>query len=150
MKKLEAIAEFFLQIAESQEEEEPITHLKLQKLMYYAQGYHLVAYGGPLFEESLKAWDHGPVVPELYSVYQKHGAKPIPAEGTNLDLELSEEERDFLKEIWELYGQFSAWKLRNMTHSEFPWRETKRNETISHEKLIDYFQDYVSDGQEAA
>ncbi len=44
-----------------------ITQLKLQKLMYIAQGIHLALYDAPLFKEEIEAWQHGPVVRELYS-----------------------------------------------------------------------------------
>jgi uncharacterized phage-associated protein len=39
-----------------------ISNLKLQKLLYYAQGFYLAIYGKALFEEDIVAWEHGPVV----------------------------------------------------------------------------------------
>ncbi len=35
---------------------------KLHKLLYYAQGHHLAAFGQQLFVQSISAWDMGPVV----------------------------------------------------------------------------------------
>ncbi|MBC6455939.1 MAG: DUF4065 domain-containing protein [Hormoscilla sp. SP5CHS1] len=55
-----------------------ISNLKLQKLVYYAQGFHLAIYVRPLFTEAIAAWTHGPVVPELYEYYQKYGNCAIP------------------------------------------------------------------------
>lgn len=40
-----------------------ISNLKLQKLIYYAQGFHLAISDRPLFPEPIKAWIHGPAVP---------------------------------------------------------------------------------------
>ena len=40
---------------------ECLTNLKLQKLLYYQQGYHLAAFGTPLFEENVESWMYGPV-----------------------------------------------------------------------------------------
>ena len=47
-----------------------ISNLKLQKLLYYAQGFHLALYDQPLFPEAIEAWTHGPVVPDLYRHYK--------------------------------------------------------------------------------
>ena len=49
------IAKYFIKLT-SPEEEYFITNLKLQKLLYYAQGFHLALYAKPLFNEQIKAW----------------------------------------------------------------------------------------------
>ena len=55
-----------------------ITALKLQKLCYYAQAWHLAFTGEPLFEEEFQAYDHGPLNYELWKFYQKpRGWEPI-------------------------------------------------------------------------
>ena len=118
-----------------------ISNLKLQKLMYYAQGFCLALYDRPLFSERIEAWQHGPVVPELYRAYKECGAGPIPAPD-NLDFSIySQDERDLLTEVYEVYGQFSAWKLRNMTHEEAPWKnmEDTLNSEITHDSLRQFF-----------
>ena len=43
-----------------------ISNLKLQKMMYYRQGFHLAYFGTPLFDEDIVAWQYGPVVPSVY------------------------------------------------------------------------------------
>lgn len=116
-----------------------ISNLKLQKLLYYAQGFSLAETGKPLFPEPIKAWQHGPVVPSVYGNYKTHGSGSIPKpQGVSFD-KFSEAERSLLDEVYKVFGQFSAWKLRNMTHEEPPWRTTPRDETIDHGKLRDYF-----------
>ena len=56
-----------LYLLSKQDSEEPdISNLKLLKLLYYAQGTFLALYGRPLFNESIEAWLHGPVVPDVY------------------------------------------------------------------------------------
>ena len=52
-------------------------NLKLQKLVYYAQAWHLALRDVPLFEEDFEAWVHGPVIPALYQEYKKFGWRPI-------------------------------------------------------------------------
>ncbi|MCP4134604.1 MAG: SocA family protein [bacterium] len=116
-----------------------ISNLKLQKLVYYAQGFHLALFDKPLFNDKIEAWEHGPVVPELYREYKEHCSGAIPPPDIFDDSIFTEEQKDLLKEVYEVFGQFSAWKLRNMTHSEPPWTETPINSCISHDKMKEYF-----------
>lgn len=48
------------------ESQGPMSHMKLQKLCYYSQAWHLAWEGVPLFPERIEAWANGPVVPVLY------------------------------------------------------------------------------------
>jgi uncharacterized phage-associated protein len=47
-----------------------VSNLQLQKLVYYAQAWHLALYDRPLFEDDFQAWVHGPVIPELFDKYK--------------------------------------------------------------------------------
>jgi uncharacterized phage-associated protein len=100
---------------------ELITNLKLQKLVYYAQGFHLAVFDKPLFPEQIKAWEHGPVVPQLWHVYKDYGSKPLPLPDDVSAFDSAT--RELLDEVADVYGQFSAWRLRELTHSEPPWIE---------------------------
>ncbi len=116
-----------------------LTSLKLQKLLYYAQGIAIKYTGKSLFNENLVAWDLGPVVPEVYNRYKKYGKNPInesitmPNFGDNNDIEV------ILKDVYEDYGQYSAFKLVEMTHNETPWKETPKNNVISIDKMRNFF-----------
>jgi len=138
------VADLFLKLSEP-EVGDYISNLKLQKLVYYAQGFHLAIYNEPLFNEDIVAWEHGPVVPELYRVFKGHGSDVIPVP-EDVDFSMfSEEQIDLVKEISEVYGQFSAWKLRNMTHSETPWLSTDRNEVIDLDVMKEFFRTLVNE-----
>ena len=50
--------------------QELMSNLKLQKMLYYEQGFHLAAFDTPLFDENIEAWMFGPVVPEVYENMQ--------------------------------------------------------------------------------
>lgn len=114
------VARYFL--AQCDEEAgDLISNLKLQKLVYYAQGFSLALLGRPLFADRIEAWQHGPVVPVLYHAYKDYGSGPIPIPQDVDFTRYSDEERELLDEVANVYGQFSAWKLRNMTHEEAPW-----------------------------
>ena len=131
------IARYFLALQD--EAGEDISNLKLQKLCYYAQGFGLALLDRPLFSDRIKAWAHGPVIPDLWHRYREYGDGSIPRV-TDLDLDLYPPEvRELLDEVYEVYGQFAAWKLREMTHDEPPWSQTEPNEEIAHDKLREYF-----------
>lgn len=97
----------------------PISHLKLQKLLFYIQAWHLALYEAPLFEDRFEAWIHGPVVRRLYTKYKDFGWKPI------MDLpqcpDIPSEIRDHIDEVLHVYGDFSAEDLEYMVHRERPW-----------------------------
>jgi uncharacterized phage-associated protein len=93
----------------------------------------------PLFDENILAWEHGPVVESLYHQYKEYGANEIP-QPEAIDLKVyTPDQISLLDEVFDVYGQFSAWKLRNMTHSERPWVETPKNEVIPKELMQDFF-----------
>ena len=126
---------------------EKLSNLKLQKLLYYAQGCFLAIKGVPLFSDPIEAWQHGPVVPAVYHYYKHFGADGIACEeddGAYLS-EFTEDESELLIEVYNVFGQYSAWKLRNMTHQEAPWKETPSGAVISLDSIRDYFkEEYVS------
>ena len=137
------IAQYFLSLTD-EESGDVMTNLKLQKLLYYAQGFHLALFRTPLFIDNLEAWMHGPVVRSVYFQYNEYGSQPIP-KPDDFDTEsIHAETRLFLDEVYEVYGQFSAWKLRNMTHQETPWNSTPLNTVIPHEKLEEFFQTRIT------
>lgn len=116
-----------------------ISNLKLQKLAYYAQGFCLAMHGRPLFPEPIQAWTHGPVVPDLYYAFSKYAGDALPRPDGVDQNAFSKEECDLMDEVYTVYGQFSAWKLRNMTHDEPPWKQAAKSAEISHQSLTDYF-----------
>lgn len=144
MKNINKIADYFIFLSDP-DIGDSMTNLKLQKLLYYAQSFHLVLFGEPLFEDEIKNWEHGPVVPNIYQQYKDFGGDTIPIPN-EVDLDaLNQNEKELLKDVYNVYGQFSAWKLRDMTHAEDPWKNTNRNDVISKDSLMTYFKDKVND-----
>ena len=139
MLRVEDVAHYFLANQDTGHGE-PISHLKIQKLCYYAQGISLAILEKPLFFEDIEHWTHGPVVPTLYRKYRSYVAGPIPPP-ENLNLKLySRETIDLLDKVYQLYGQDSAWELRNQTHEESPWINTPDGCAITHQEIRTYFQ----------
>jgi len=133
------VAKYILEL-DKRHDGEGISNLKLQKLAYYSQGFFSAIHNRPLFPEKIEAWTHGPVVPELYHEYKHHGNSLISVDETNAQYDLSKEETDLIDEVYDVFGQFSAWKLRNMTHEETPWRNHEEDSgEISIEEMRAYF-----------
>ena len=121
-------------------EGEGISHMKLQKLMYYAQGFHLAIYDEPLFKNQIRAWMHGPVLPSLYYELKPNGRNNIQYKDDFNSSKLTEEEYDLVEEVYDVFGKFSAWKLRCMTHSESCWKNHEyHGEVIPQDEMKEYF-----------
>ena len=94
---------------------EGITHLKLQKLLYYAQGISLALLDEALFKEKILTWPHGPVVNEVYDVYKDYGKRDIPTKSTTTKDEIiSKIENDkevsrVLNIVYDNFAIYTAW-----------------------------------------
>lgn len=93
--------------------------LKLQKLLYLAQGYSYAFYDKPLFKEEIEGWVHGPVVPGIYRIFSSYKYNPIDA--TYENVELSSEALEVLNYVAENYGKYDGKYLEDLTHNQEPW-----------------------------
>lgn len=113
--------------------------LKVHKLLYYCQAWHLTLRGEPLFVEPVKAWDSGPVVSALWSA-EEHGERPEPPR------DLASGQSSVVDYVVGRYGQLSGRDLVALTHHEDPWCDTyaagrlARNAVISHDAMRRYFE----------
>ena len=149
MAKLTAldVARYFLANVD-EDSGEDMTPLKLQKLLYYSQGFYLAMHDcEPLFSDPIEAWPHGPVVPAVYQAYKDNGRSPIARPAPIDPQDYAPEVRELLDTVCRVYGQFAPWKLRDMTHQEPPWRDTPQNRTISRESLREFFGRLVEAGR---
>ena len=84
MADVQDVARFFIDLAKRQNDLDRgdlMTNLRLQKLLYFAQGWHLARFGRPLFDASIEAWPYGPAVPEAYRAYKEYGREGISSAG---------------------------------------------------------------------
>jgi uncharacterized phage-associated protein len=127
MAKAYDVAKYFIRLAGAEDEPDPLSHLRVQKLLYYAQGWSLALRKKPLFHDKIEAWPHGPVVPNVYNHFSKYKSDVIPADKFNSSkINLTKDERELVQAVWNEYKKFSAIKLREMTHKEPPWKETRK------------------------
>ena len=144
MPKVEQIASYLLSVS-TPGTSWSITPLKLQKLLYYCQGWYMAFNNGePLFDENIEAWEHGPVVPYIYFKYKTHRYLTIPKENfENKNRKgktiLNQRQLAILNTVWETYGQFDGKYLEELTHQEDPWLSTSQNAVINKRKLLMFF-----------
>lgn len=128
---------------------EGMTNLRLQKLLYYEQGYHLAVFDTPLFNEVVEAWMYGPVVPVAYDFYQQYGSQVLPVEDKVICM--SDDEEELFAQVFEAYREFSAIGLMNKTHQELPWaskEERGRGVEISQNSMKVFFKTQLIDDKE--
>ncbi|KHD05635.1 prophage ps3 protein 01 [Candidatus Thiomargarita nelsonii] len=103
----------------------PMPAMKLHKLVYYCQAWSLVWDEEPLFNEPIKAWANGPVVPELYEVH-KGKFKVEAADFQGNTKALNETQKEIVSIVLRDYGSKPSQWLSDLTHMEAPWRETRK------------------------
>ena len=135
------VANYFLK-CQRYEAGELITNMKLQKLVYYAQGIYLAMQGKPLFNEKIYAWEYGPVCDSLWRKYKDYESEPLPRPNDiNTDDIFEIETKQILDMVYDYYGQYSAWGLSEMSHKEQIWIDANRNgrAEITVEAMKEYF-----------
>jgi uncharacterized phage-associated protein len=121
-----------------------VDHLKLQKLVYYAQAFHLGSTGEPLFNEEIRAWRYGPVCPDLWQRHRYRRDYLEPPESPN-DAAFTEREQDLLTLVHHRFRELSGIELFHRTHAEAPWQgaDTRAasggSDLIDQESMRDYF-----------
>ena len=120
------------------EDERVITNLKLQKILYYIQGYFLKAFNRVAFLEKIYNWQYGPVVPAVYYEYKSFGASPIECFKA-VDLEIKGNEKKLVDSIIDSCFQKTALELVSMTHSENPWKNSSTGEIIETSSIKSFF-----------
>jgi uncharacterized phage-associated protein len=110
----------------------PVTHLALQKLVYFCHVWSLIELGRPLVRQSFEAWQHGPVLQYLYREFKGFGDAPVTSRAVKQNpttgcLEPARHEFDqltavLLTKVVAIYCRLSASTLREMSHAPGgPW-----------------------------
>ena len=137
------VAKFFIDLAQKQAstgDGDLVTNLRLQKLLYFAQGWFLARYGKPLFDAPIEAWTYGPVVPEVYHEYKIYSSNGISQDANVSADAFSADEFNLLLDVAREYDSYSTSALVNLTHEHgTPWEQTAQSEIISNENLRQYF-----------
>jgi len=153
-----AVANYFIRRSYEDESGDSMTHLRLQKLVFFAQAWYLGINGTALFDEDFEAWVHGPVCRQLYAAIREQGCKNWEPITQSYSEEPNEEHiLSYLDEVWDAYSKYSAKGLEAMTHNDAPWRTAREglqpgdpsNRIIEKPLIAATYQDYLSkDGTE--
>lgn len=126
-----------------------ITNLKLQKLVYFAQGFALVRLEHPLFTEEIQAWTYGPVIPVLYEKAKEYGNMPIRGNIAAPDsIPTNSEEARVINEMMDMIGRVPAARLVSLSHEphtpwEAAWAQGKYTK-IKLWQMVIYFTDMLA------
>jgi len=110
------VANFYITLF--RDSEDPMTKVRIQKFMYYAQAQTLVRLGHPLFDEDFEAWHYGPVIPSVSSCFRHtEDMNPIGETYGNYDVHIfSSEELEILMDVAKYCGKYSTGELSERTH----------------------------------
>lgn len=102
-----------------------MTAMKLQKLVYYSQAWHLAWEEVPLFDDRIEAWANGPVVARLF---REHRGKfeVSPGEISGAGGNLTADERESVDTVLLTYGDYEPFQLSELTHREAPWKDARK------------------------
>ena len=140
----------------------PMSHLKLQKLIFYCDAYCLAYFDKELVTDQFEAWVHGPVSRKVYNrlkdksilysdlIYSKK-------EGEDVDVEFGKLTQDQQDLILSVLGDLSKWtgiELEAATHKEKPWLEARKgyseadkfNELISKDTTRLFYKTEINGG----
>lgn len=119
-----------------------ITPLKLQKMLYFAQAAHLAVEDSPLFDDEIQAWNLGPVVYRVYKQFESYRGNELP-ESEGSDEFIADDVAEFLFQVWQEFGKYSAKELVEITHRHKPWKDAfnpdNPTQTISQEAIKNFY-----------
>jgi uncharacterized phage-associated protein len=137
-----------------------LTQIEIQKLVYFAHGWHLGLKHQPLVQEPIEAWQYGPVVRRLYDAFRQFGTRAISKKAVEYsysssgqfvaseptisspDVEADAYATSVVGAVWEKFGTLAPFKLVELTHAPgSPWeRAWKEQRTvISTSEIEQYF-----------
>lgn len=160
-----AVANEFLKLAEAGGN--PISPMKLLKLVYFAHGWYLAITDQPLIEERVEAWQYGPVIPVLYHEFKRFGNDSITERATDAPRYVggksisdipyinasacdpsASEVKTLIEKVWKTYGSQTAGQLSSATHQAgTPWAQTytgQRSLVIPDEVIKEYYKKRIT------
>lgn len=111
----------------------PMNHLKLQKLLYYVEAYHLAYFDTSIIDDDFEAWLHGPVSRKIWD-HMKESANiydliNCPEDKNDIANDfkntITEDQLGLINDVLEEYGKESSYRLECMTHDEDPWKKAR-------------------------
>jgi uncharacterized phage-associated protein len=126
------VADFFIDTANAGDaaEDDGVTNMKLNKLLFFAQAAYLQKYEKPLFSDPIQAWQYGPVVNSVYHTFKPYHRSAIDKTARPYDYHIfSPEALDVLTDTYIRYAEdYTATALMKMTHQPgTPWKQVYKD-----------------------
>lgn len=102
-----------------------ITHLAIQKLLYYIQAFSYAINNEFMFIDDCEAWQYGPVYKSIYQELKKYKYNTIEYNKNNQEFDLTKKELSIINGVLESFGKYSPTTLKEFTHKEDPWKKTR-------------------------
>ncbi len=119
----------------------PMSHLKLQKLIYYTQAWHLAYFKERLIKDDFQAWLHGPVSLKVWKNFKsnenpllnKIEVEPLAAQSAKAHLahNLTKDQHQLIDDVLKEYGNRTSYHLECLTHAEKPWMDARKGVGIA-------------------
>ena len=103
-----------------------------------------------LFLSKIKSFVHL-LFKKVYNKFKEIEGNFVPTDKYKMGKEeieqMGENEKQLIEDVFNLMGQYSAWRLRDKTHQEDPWKNNyikgKKNIKIPKDDIKKYFKRYV-------
>ncbi|QQU88418.1 DUF4065 domain-containing protein [Corynebacterium glucuronolyticum] len=122
-----------------------ISNLKAQELAYLAESLYGYRSGDNLADTSFQAWNHGPVLPSLYSALKGNGKEPLSPHTERLTI--GPDLETIYGIVWDDFGDMTASNLRNFTHRIGPYSsyytEGRRGIIIPFKDIHSAWRDFI-------
>ena len=120
-----------------------LSKIKLQKLLYFCQAWHLGKFKKTLFDADFYAWEKGPVVVELHNSMH-HSDKVVPNFIANANIDnLSDNDKIYIDSILDIYGDMDKDELVELTYNDICWKSSKKDELISKNSIQNCYENKV-------
>ncbi len=134
-----------------------ISNLKLQKILYYIQAAFLVENGTGCFNDAILCWRHGPVIKNVYDEFNQYGDQNIPYQGRRNKFTIQngrlaiieekfsndmicQEDKERINKVVNSLMPYDPWFLVDRTHEEEPWKSLSTyNVEITTSNIEKYF-----------
>lgn len=128
-----------------------ISPLKLIKLAYICQGFHLAYVDKPFFTDPVEAWPYGPMIRRIYDEVRNYGKKPVYFQHFDETPDVIEgKPAEVVESVMNIYGSYSAIILSALTHDKgTPWyivkkQFMKKDNIIPHFLIKEHYQKIIS------
>jgi len=137
----------------------PMSHLKLQKLLYYCEAYHLAYFNRSIIDEEFQAWIHGPVCRRVYDemkaesiLYSDIAFDNNSNPDYEIETNLTSDQKQLLKDVLEILSTWTGFELETSTHKEAPWINARRgfgpadrcDTNISKEEMKEFYKNELN------